>query len=54
MNAKGDVMEFAETVANNRGIPIRRFVSVAEAEQWLLERGRGGAAPSGEAESKRR
>jgi len=29
-------MQFAETVAVNRGINMRLFGSVAEAEQWLL------------------
>ncbi len=36
INAAGDLMEFAETVARNRGMPIRVFRSVAEAEQWLV------------------
>jgi hypothetical protein len=35
-NPRGDLMEFAETVAVNRGIPIRTFPSVREAEEWLL------------------
>jgi len=29
-------MQFAETVAVNRGINVRLFATVAEAEQWLL------------------
>jgi hypothetical protein len=36
VNASGDMMKFAETVAINRGIPIRLFSSVADAEIWLL------------------
>ena len=32
VNASGDLMKFAETVANNRGAPINVFATVAEAE----------------------
>jgi hypothetical protein len=35
VNAGGDLMKFAETVANNRGIPMNLFKTVAEAEAWL-------------------
>jgi hypothetical protein len=35
INAGGDLMKFAETVANNRGVPINLFGTVAEAEAWL-------------------
>jgi hypothetical protein len=35
VNAGGDLMKFAETVANNRGVPMTLFATVAEAEQWL-------------------
>lgn len=35
VNAGGDLMKFAETVANNRGVPMTLFKTVAEAEQWL-------------------
>jgi hypothetical protein len=35
VNASGDLMKFAETVANNRGVPMTLFATVAEAEQWL-------------------
>lgn len=31
----GELMEFAETVAVNRGIPIAVFKSVEDARQWL-------------------
>lgn len=31
----GGTMKFAETVAVNRGAPVRMFGSVAEAERWL-------------------
>ena len=36
VNAEGELMKFAETVAVNRGIPVAVFSTVAEAEQWLL------------------
>jgi hypothetical protein len=36
-------MRFAETVAVNRGMPVRVFVSVAEAEKWLLSEVSGAA-----------
>jgi hypothetical protein len=35
VNAGGDMMKFAEHVALDRGIPVRLFASVAEAERWL-------------------
>jgi hypothetical protein len=35
VNAGGELMKFAETVANNRGVPMRLFATVAEAEAWL-------------------
>lgn len=31
-----DNMKFAETVAVNRGVPVRVFGSVRDAEEWLL------------------
>ena len=34
-NAEGNLMHFAETVAINRGLPVRVFASVEEAENWL-------------------
>ena len=37
VNAEGELMQFAETVAVNRALPIRVFRTVAEAEKWLLE-----------------
>lgn len=39
VNAEGDLMKFAETVAANRGLPIRLFSSVSDARQWLQQRG---------------
>jgi hypothetical protein len=35
VNAKGDLMTFAETVAVNRALPVRVFASVIDAERWL-------------------
>jgi hypothetical protein len=35
VNAGGELMKFAETVANNRGVSMRLFATVAEAEAWL-------------------
>lgn len=32
----GDMAEFAETVAINRGMPVRAFTSVQDAERWLV------------------
>ena len=45
VNAEGDLMKFAETVAFNRGLPVRLFSSVAEAERWLIENDREGTDP---------
>jgi hypothetical protein len=36
VNAEGDLMKFAETVAVNRALPVRVFSTVSEAEKWLL------------------
>ena len=38
VNASGELMKFAETVANNRGVPMNLFRTVAEAEAWLESR----------------
>ena len=35
-NAQGDLMQFAETVAVNRRVPVAVFSNVQDAEQWLL------------------
>jgi hypothetical protein len=40
INASGELMKFAETVANNRGVPMRVFATVTEAEAWLSARPR--------------
>jgi hypothetical protein len=36
VNASGTMMKFAETVAVNRGVPVRLFAAVTDAEAWLL------------------
>ena len=35
VNAKGDLMKFAETVAINRAVPVKIFSSLHDAEEWL-------------------
>src|SRR5262245_60177073 len=40
VNAEGNGMKVAETVAVNRGVPMKVFSSVGEAESWLLDQGR--------------
>jgi hypothetical protein len=37
VHAEGHLMQFAEDVAVNRGIPVRMFRAVDAAEKWLLE-----------------
>ncbi|HUJ45425.1 MAG TPA: hypothetical protein VLW52_17655 [Opitutaceae bacterium] len=49
VNAEGDLMKFAETVAVNRGIPVTVFPSVREAEEWLLGNGGRGSREHGPA-----
>lgn len=41
VNAKGDMMKFAETVAVNRGLPVTVFTSVIDAAKWLRDMDRG-------------
>jgi hypothetical protein len=41
VNAGGDTMKFAETVAVNRSLPVSVFPTVAEAEKWLQAQDRG-------------
>ena len=40
VNAGGDLMKFAESLAVERGIPVRLFATVAEAERWLTRASR--------------
>jgi hypothetical protein len=37
LNAENNLMQFAETVAVNRSLPIKVFATVADAEQWLIK-----------------
>jgi len=37
----GDMAEFAETVAVNRGMPVRAFSSVKQAKNWLCAQQEG-------------
>lgn len=43
VNAESNMMQFAETVAVNRGVPVVVFSTVADAEKWLLNEGRADA-----------
>ena len=45
VNAEGDLMRFAEDVAVNRGLPVKVFSTVNDAEQWLRHTDRSGSGP---------
>jgi hypothetical protein len=45
VNAKGDSMHFAETIAVNRFVPVAVFSAVADAEKWLTGEGGGERKP---------
>jgi hypothetical protein len=45
VNAEGDLMKFAETVAVNRGVPVAVFPTVADAKKWLEKKERERAGP---------
>ena len=47
VHAVGNSIHFAETVARNRGVPMRAFPTVTAAEGWLLEDVRADDAPKG-------
>jgi hypothetical protein len=47
VNAEGNMMQFAETVAVNRGVPVVVFSTVADAEKWLLNEDRADAENHG-------
>ena len=51
VNAEGDLMQFAETVAVNRALPVTVFSTVADAEKWFLDEDRGGAEPHAAADA---
>jgi len=44
VNAEGNLMQFAETVAVNRGVRMTVFSSVTDAEKWMINSG-GGTKP---------
>jgi hypothetical protein len=45
VNAEGDLMLFAETVAVSRALPVTVFSTVAEAEKWLQDEDRRDTEP---------
>ena len=45
VNTEGKLMQFAETVAVNRGFPVKVFATVRDAESWLLLTSREGTEP---------
>ena len=49
-NAEGHLMEFAETVAVNRGLPMALFASVSEAREWLVRNAQGAPEAPGAAQ----
>jgi len=51
VNAEGDLMHFAETVAVNRSVPVKVFPTVDDAEKWLLEKVGEGAQPHAAADA---
>ena len=51
VNAEGDSMQFAENVAVNRGLPVAVFSTLADAEKWLLNAGRGSTEPHAAADA---
>jgi hypothetical protein len=51
VNAEGGLMQFAETVAVNRMLPVVVFSSVADAEKWLLHEDRRGTGPRAAADA---
>jgi hypothetical protein len=53
VNAQGDLMQFAENVAVNRGFPVAVFSTVADAERWLLRKDRETAEPEAAAAADR-
>ena len=40
VNAMGDSMQFIENAAVNRGLPVKVFSTVTNAEEWLLNKAR--------------
>ena len=46
VNGEGHLMQFAETVGLNRGLPIAVFATVAQARAWLEEAVRAAQEPA--------
>jgi hypothetical protein len=46
LNLESRSLEFIENVAVNRGLPMKVFSSVPEAEEWLRAEARGDTGPS--------
>ncbi len=46
VNPESRSLDFVENVAVNRGLPVRVFSSVSEAEEWLRDQARGDAGSS--------
>ena len=46
VNARGDTMHFAETIAVNRFLPVAVFSTVAEGEAWIARGGKEEVAES--------
>ena len=51
VNADSNLMQFAETVAINRGVPVAVFSTVADAKRWLLSEDRKGTEPQAPADA---
>jgi hypothetical protein len=47
IGAPGPLLTFIQNVSRNRGLPLRVFESVPEAEQWLAEVLAGQSCPTG-------
>ena len=48
VNAKGELMKFAETVATNRAVRVRVFPTVDDAEKWLADKSGSGTPSEGQ------
>jgi len=53
VNAEGDLMQFAESVAVNRGVRVSVFSTVADAESWLLNGNRKATEPGAADDAKK-
>jgi len=46
VNATTDLMKFAEDVAVNRSLPLAVFLTVAQAEKWMMNENQEGTKPA--------